>query len=221
MRAILAAAIMLACLTATPALAQWTPERTDRLGKFTAEYRDGKMVTWCRNGKCVPVRKYIARSTVTAEPQTMRTPFGTTIRSSVSLSGVDGRLLTFIRAVSSACGPVKVISAVRRSYVGRRRSCHWDGRAVDYQIGDPSCALKYAAGKPVGHSIDYYGVQALSRGMPMHYHASTCSSEMRVRFVHRGSSYRGKRYTKRYKQRYRTYRRARYAYHRSRSYRRR
>ena len=218
MRAILAATLL--CLFILPADAKWR-SGTDANGQWAAQVIRSKIIVWCRNGDCVNRRtgarwKHKGTSVatvapkVTAEPQTLKTPFGVAIRSSVSLSGVDARLMAFIRGVSSACGPVKVISAVRHSYVGRRLSCHATGHAVDYQTNNPSCALKYAAGKRVGHSIDYYGVAAI--GVPVHYHASTCGREMGVRFVHRGSSYRGKRYAKRYKKRvryaqYRKYRR--------------
>jgi len=129
---------------------------------------------------------------ILTKPTVLRTPFGTTLKTTVNLSGISSELVGFIRKVQSQCGQVTVISGFRRS--GVPGTCHASRQALDYQIRDPACALKIARQFRGGHSVDYYGVQAISRGMPAHYHVSICSREMGARFNHRGSR---KRYAKR------------------------
>jgi len=116
----------------------------------------------------------------------LRTPFGTNIKTVVSLAGINSELVGFVRKVQSQCGPVTVISGFRRS--GVPGTCHAFRQALDYQIKDPACALKVARQFRGGHSVDYYGVQAISRGMPAHFHVSVCGREMGARFSHRGSA---------------------------------
>lgn len=123
---------------------------------------------------------------IEARPVMLRTPFGTDITTRVSLQGIPSELTGFLKRVQAQCGKVTVISGYRRT--GVPGTCHAKHQALDYQIADPSCAMKVARSFRGGHSTDYYGVQAISRGMPAHFHVSNCGREMGARFVHRGSS---------------------------------
>lgn len=116
----------------------------------------------------------------------LRTPFGTAIKTRVSLASISPRILGYLQKVQAECGVVTVISGVRST--GVPGTCHRGGKAVDIQIVDHACAMRYARNWSGGHSTDYLGVQAISRGMPAHFHISDCPREMGARFVHRGSS---------------------------------
>lgn len=128
----------------------------------------------------------IPSTAIEERPTTLSTPFGTKIATKVSLAKMPSELVTFLQKVQAQCGKVTAISGYRTS--GVPGTCHARNQAIDYQVKDPTCALKVAKGFRGGHSIDYYGVQALSKDMPAHYHVSVCPREMGARFAHRGSS---------------------------------
>lgn len=118
------------------------------------------------------------------QPAVLQTPFGTTIKTSVSGS-MPGQLRAFLNRVQAQCGHVTVISTFRRNAVvagTRRRSCHAFGQAVDYQVRNPSCALRVAAGhRALGHTVDYAAVR--------HFHVSSCRQEAGARFRHGRTRY--------------------------------
>jgi len=116
----------------------------------------------------------------------LRTPFGTNIKTVVSLAGINSELVGFVRKVQSQCGPVTIISGCRKNAVvagTRIRSCHADCKALDYQIKDTACALRVARTFRGGHSTDHD-----SAPNAKHFHASLCPREMGARFSHRGSA---------------------------------
>lgn len=157
--------------------------------------------------KAMPVEAI--KNTVEAANTAIRTPFGVVVKTVVRLDVLSPKLIDFTRKVAAACGPVKVISGLRQT--GVPRTCHRTGEALDYQVADPACAMRVAnQTRGIGHSNDYYGVaQKYGRGMPVHYHLSSCQREMNKRFAHGGGSkYRATRYAKRYKKRNTRYARA-------------
>jgi hypothetical protein len=131
-----------------------------------------------------PARK----EAVEAGEATVKSPFGVVMKLVGSLRGVPSSIQSFLSAVSSQCGGVKVISGYRpgaRVAGTRVTSCHAMGQAADYTTSNPACALRVATGYGLGHSIDY--------GRVGHYHVSSCSREAGMRFNHGG----GGRYARR------------------------
>jgi len=136
------------------------------------------------------VAENIVKHTIEVAQTIVMSPFGVLINLFAHRSGIPNEVGSFLSKVQRECGKVTVISTLRRgSRVAgsRRMSCHAIGQAVDYQVVDPSCALRLARTVRLGHSIDYYGVRALyGRGMPVHYHVSNCRQEMGAKFAHGG-----------------------------------
>lgn len=123
----------------------------------------------------------ISRSPVAAVSRAIEQTTRTVSGAVSGATGIPGEIASFLQNVASQCGAVRVISTFRRGAVvagTNRSSCHAAGQAVDYQISNPSCALRVAQGVRLGHSIDYAHVN--------HFHVSNCAREMGARFAHGG-----------------------------------
>lgn len=135
------------------------------------------------------------RSELNTDPVSLQTPFGVTIKTRVSLSGIPSTLTNHLKNVQAKCGTVTVTSAFRpgaRVAGSRRMSCHAVKQAIDYTISNPSCALMMAKQWRGGHSIDYHTAPG-----GRHFHISTCRQEAGARFAHRGGrSYSRTRYAR-------------------------
>ena len=157
----------------------------------------------------VQATEQVLDTAVAVADTAIRTPLGVIIRTIATRAGVPGPVAAFLNEVQTKCGEVKVISTIRNgSRVGGRLSCHHYGQAVDYQVGNPSCAYAVSMNgshRRLGHSNDYHGVRALyGAGMPVHFHVSNCGQEAGARFAHGGGKARTRyasraRYAKRYK----------------------
>jgi len=168
-----------------------------------------------KRGRSYGQRRKRAVRRVTVARTQLKTPFGTTIRTAASRAGVPSSIAAHLSMVAAQCGAVRIISAYRpgaRIAGSGRMSCHAMGQAVDYQIGNPSCALRLASRWRGGHSIDYNTAPG-----GKHFHISICRQEMGVRFAHRGGrSYARSRYARnRSAKRYRGAKRYRVSYQHS------
>ncbi len=67
-----------------------------------------------------------------------------------AVPGVDRELAAVYAYVRARCKGIRVVSAVRRTYISgsRRRSLHWSGNALDFRASSYRCA--YAALRSYG-----------------------------------------------------------------------
>jgi hypothetical protein len=145
-----------------------------------------RRVTYRPKAKRVQVAKYTPSvvKPIQEGEGVLPTPFGVATKVVGSLAGVPSIIQSFLAAVQSQCGSVKVISGHRpgaRVAGSGIVSCHATGQAADYTISSPACALRVAAGyQHLGHSNDY--------GRVAHFHVSSCAREAGMRFAHGGGS---------------------------------
>jgi len=68
--------------------------------------------------------------------------FSSPVQASASVSGVHHKLKAAYGYVKSRCRGVRSVSGVRRTYIGRRRSLHWSGNALDFRASNYGCAYR-------------------------------------------------------------------------------